>query len=174
MPRGDKTKTCLHIALLGALLGTSPAHAQEVTREIIRADAAVISACVAAAESRAALADCRGRISDSCDRDQDPDGKTTASSVICHQRERAAWDVEINTASDALSTEDPEAADLLRAAQQAWVLWRDAKCAHEASIYLGGSLARVVSASCLAEETAARAIDLIARRRGTDFWFAVR
>jgi uncharacterized protein YecT (DUF1311 family) len=144
-------------------------HAQ-VPREILQADAAAVAACVAAAESRAALDPCRGSVSADCLRVEG--SETTAGSIRCYERERAAWESELRTSVEALLTQDEDAAELLRVAQAAWLAWRAAKCSHDASIYLGGSAAGVVSASCFATETAARAIELAARRRGPDFMFA--
>lgn len=44
----------------------------------------------------------------------------------------------------------------LRAAQQAWVRWRDANCAYESSDLEGGSLRPLVSLNCSARLTKER------------------
>lgn len=155
------------LGFLAVLLVAAGPQAQ-TSREIATADARAIAECVAAAESRAALEACRGRISEGCAATDS--GVTTAGSIACHTRELRAWAVALNAVVETLVATDTDAAELLRAAQAAWLPWRAAKCAHEASRYSGGSIAPVVSAACFADETAARAIALIARQR--DFPFA--
>lgn len=50
--------------------------------------------------------------------------------------------------------------DLLRQAQRAWIAFRDAACAADASLFDGGSAQPMVESGCLARLTEARAADL--------------
>jgi uncharacterized protein YecT (DUF1311 family) len=51
--------------------------------------------------------------------------------------------------------------DDLRAAQRAWIAFRDAACGVEAAVYAGGSLAPLVHATCMTRLTKARSADLV-------------
>jgi uncharacterized protein YecT (DUF1311 family) len=78
-----------------------------------------------------------------------------------------AWTAELESAL-ARATEDEARRPWLGPAQDAWSAWRDAECAYRASLALGGSMARVLSAACLADLTAARAIDFIHAERSEE------
>jgi uncharacterized protein YecT (DUF1311 family) len=52
----------------------------------------------------------------------------------------------------------------LRAAQRAWIAYRDAACAVEAAVWEGGSMAPLIHATCLTRLTRARTDDLVMLR----------
>lgn len=54
----------------------------------------------------------------------------------------------------------------LRAAQRAWIAYRDAACAVEAAVWEGGSMAPLIHATCMTRLTRARTDDLVMLRAG--------
>jgi len=130
------------------------------------AGVAPLEACIAAAgESPLALEACRGVILDPCIKTEG--GETTYGMVQCYGAESAAWAVQMNAALERARADEARRA-WLEPAQQAWSAWRDAECAYRASRFLGGSMARVLAAACIADLTATRAIDLIRSERAPD------
>jgi uncharacterized protein YecT (DUF1311 family) len=150
--------------LLAALMAL--ACAEPASAENTEPTAASLASCVSAAgSSRLALEACVGVISDPCIGTDG--GETTGGTLQCYRAEGAAWTAELEAAV-ARATEDEARRPWLGPAQDAWIAWRDAECAYRASLALGGSMARVLSAACLAELTAARAIDFIHAERNED------
>lgn len=146
------------LAALMALACAEPASAQRP-----EPSAAGLASCVSAAgASRMALEACVGVIFDPCI--ETDGGETTIGMLQCYRAEGAAWTVELEAAV-ARAMDDEERRPWLGPAQDAWIAWRDAECAYRASLFLGGSMARVLSAACLADLTAARAIDFIHAER---------
>ena len=91
-------------------------------------------------------------------------GATTYGMVQCFGAETSAWRALLDDALARAMT-NAERATLLAHAQEAWTAWRDAECGYQASLYAGGSLARVLAASCINDLTASRAIGLIYAER---------
>jgi uncharacterized protein YecT (DUF1311 family) len=121
-----------------------------------RADPAALSRCLEGA--KAGPAACIGRIAQPCLEDEA--NQTTYGQVLCADAERKVWEGRLAASSAALAKiMGPERLSYWSAAAAAWEGYRDAQCAFEASIYLGGSLAKVVRADCLMRQTALRAID---------------
>lgn len=54
----------------------------------------------------------------------------------------------------------------LRAAQRAWIAYRDAACSVEAAVWEGGSMAPLIHATCLTRLTRTRTDDLVMLRSG--------
>jgi uncharacterized protein YecT (DUF1311 family) len=119
-------------------------------------------------------AHCIGTLSRDCMADRD-DGETTMGMTECIAGETAAWDGLLNAQYQAVmamfrmqdASGDVLSADLtreatLRAAQRAWIRFRDADCTMQAARYGQGSLGRVAAANCLMGMTAERAIKLMA------------
>ena len=87
--------------------------------------------------------------------------QTTAGAMICAERERTLWSNWGDGAVRALRKSLPEERrSFLEKEEQAWPAYREAICAYEASLYLGGSLAKVVAAECRLRETAMHAINM--------------
>jgi uncharacterized protein YecT (DUF1311 family) len=83
----------------------------------------------------------------------------TIEMIECLETQRAAWDKKLNEAyKELLSTARPEQKAALRAAQRAWLTFRDANCQY----YLKGegSIARISAAVCLRDMTEKRAREL--------------
>ena len=150
--------------LVGAGLCAAPAAmANEDTEEL--------AACLGAAPDAAAAAACIGRISEPCV--ARPEAATTVGIAACLAREHAAWDALLNAfwppliaearEVDEANSPTPEgverAAPSLRAAQRAWLAFRDAECAHAAARSGGGSIRVIEAAECLRTLTARRVID---------------
>jgi uncharacterized protein YecT (DUF1311 family) len=143
---------------LAAFIATPPAHAQ--TRD------ASLDGCVAAAgRSRVALEACKGAMTEACLESEG--GETTAGAVMCFDAETRRWTAQLDAALGRAGADDTRAAFLAQS-QQAWTAWRQAECRYQASLYEGGSLARVLSASCFADLTADRAIAFIYAERNRE------
>lgn len=54
----------------------------------------------------------------------------------------------------------------LRAAQRAWIAYRDAACGVEAAVWEGGSMAPLILSTCMTRLTRARTDDLVMLRAG--------
>jgi uncharacterized protein YecT (DUF1311 family) len=103
-----------------------------------------------------------------------PGGSTTVGMGSCLGQEWRFWDDLLNQnyqtvmaqakAMDAemreLGSSAASQAEALRAMQRAWIPFRDAACAYEASTWGGGSGAGPASAACMMELTAAQALRL--------------
>ena len=155
-------------ALVLAVLAAAPADAQEPP------PAEAVRACIAAAEREPeAERACVGVLALACV-DADPSAaQTPAAMAACYAAETAAWDevmaatladiVALSAMGDAAPAADQPA--LLDAAQTAWDGFRDADCAQVAG-QSGDAAAQGVAASqCALERTAARALELVAKRR---------
>ncbi len=119
-----------------------------------------IQACLETArDAGSSRTECIGRASKSCEGLAETEsGQAVAD---CYDRETAVWDDLLNTYYGALRTlfEKPSA-DKLRAAQIAWISWRDKRCELPHLVHDGASMALPMAARCLMETTAQRAIDL--------------
>ncbi len=133
-----------------------------------------------AAEMRACLADayeaadCIGSLSRACMAER-ADGESTVGMTECIGLETKAWDTILNaqyqdvmglfraqdSSGDVLNEQMTREATL-RAAQRAWIVFRDAECRMQAARYGQGSLGQVAAANCLMSMTAQRTIDLMA------------
>jgi len=141
-------------------LASSAAPAQEGT--------ARLDACLAAAADRAAALDCRHIVHDACLAASG--SATTIAMAECLHAETQAWDDRLNAlwpqvlaqarARDAADRGGGGAhEDALRAAQRAWIGFRDAECAWEYQRWSAGTLRVLFAGSCRLEMTAARVID---------------
>ena len=140
-----------------ALWGAPPAFAQS------EAPSVSLDSCVAAAGvSRVRLDACKGAIAEPCI--ETPGGETTAGLMRCYVAETEACAVQLDAAFARAQADDARA-PFLAQSQEAWAVWRQAECRYQASLYEGGSLARVLAANCSAAITADRAIALIYAER---------
>lgn len=138
-------------------LPAPPAHAQSQT------GGQALETCLAAAgASMVALQACKGALSEPC-LDQ-PGSETTVGSVQCLLAEERGWSAQLDAALARGRANAPRA-QFLQRSQEAWTAWREAECRYQASLYEGGSLARVLTASCRADLTADRAIALLYAER---------
>jgi uncharacterized protein YecT (DUF1311 family) len=161
----------LGLQLLAALAG--PAAGQEIPFI-----AAATEACLGAAADPAGREACVGRSAEACM--ATPDGHTTVGMGFCLDRERAYWDGRLNAAYGALmeleaaverelaelGSAAPSPAAALREMQRAWIGYRDAACAYEASQWGGGTGAGPAAVGCLMALTGRQALALEERLAG--------
>ncbi|MEP0520341.1 MAG: lysozyme inhibitor LprI family protein [Hyphomicrobiales bacterium] len=107
---------------------------------------------------------CIGYSSDSCI--ARPENQNTAGMEICNLDEMRAWDSLLNTYYQILSENGSFPG--LRDIQRAWISYRDLKCDLFDALYEGGSLARVLRADCMRQETARRVLDMYPLVVGND------
>lgn len=118
---------------------------------------------------------CIGLSADRCM--MQPGGDSTYGMGFCLDGELQYWDNGLNEAyrqlrsvrqmSDAdLPDNLAIQADTLRDMQRAWITYRDARCAHEASLWQGGTGASPAFLSCMMQVTAEQALYLFALYSG--------
>ena len=96
-------------------------------------------------------------------RAQCEDKQTTMEMVNCMDGEVKKADAELNRVYQAaLKKHRPENVEKLRKAQRAWIVFRDAQCAAEGSIYEGGTIQPIVEAHCRLKLTQERTKYLMA------------
>jgi uncharacterized protein YecT (DUF1311 family) len=109
-------------------------------------------------------------------------GDTTLGMVACTAAETAAWDTLLNEVYAALmiearrragaaadeGREAPDHEALLREAQRAWLVFRDADCAQEVAVWEEGSTGRIAGAYCMLDRTATRVLELTDKRRSME------
>lgn len=79
----------------------------------------------------------------------------------CAGQDAAFWDRLLNAAyQQVIATLDAEREESLRAAQRAWITYRDLTCDMETARYAGGSIAPMIMQECMARLTERRARDL--------------
>jgi uncharacterized protein YecT (DUF1311 family) len=159
------------LAMIAAmLLATLPAHADPLSE-----DADALEACVTTAWPRDVLALCTGTIADPCQ--TAPGGDTTQGMNQCLAREADAWDAVLNRQWPMLMTRAGEidaanqteglaldsAAETLRGAQRAWIVFRDAECRHNYASWGAGSFRTVAHSACRLDLTARRVVEFHAR-----------
>ena len=97
----------------------------------------------------------------------------------CLSREADFWDARLNQVYDGLMRAEQafdaenaaaglavaKAADALQGMQRAWIAFRDAACAYEASQWGGGTGAGPATAECLMRTTAEQSLRLETRLR---------
>lgn len=122
----------------------------------------------------AAPGECMGEVAQLCMESDPPNTQTTLGMMECFQIEHAVWDAELNAQYSSAMTmmerddlaeaeygEAGQRVERLRAAQRAWIGFRDAQCALDQAIWGTGSMRLIEGAACLAEITAERTVYLI-------------
>lgn len=90
-----------------------------------------------------------------------PDGQSTYGMIDCISQELKVQDGALNAAYRKAMTElTPQEKDRLRAAQRAWIAFRDADCAALEDPQQWGSISRINANSCALDRTIARTIEL--------------
>ena len=85
------------------------------------------------------------------------DARTQTDMNLCATDHYQAADAEMNRAYARLRAAiDAEERAALLAAQRAWLRFRDAHCAFEASGFRGGSMERMIHSNCMADTTRER------------------
>ena len=89
------------------------------------------------------------------------DAQSQTEMNICFGKEYKAADARLNTVYREFTSKlDPEETAQLKAAQLAWLKFRDANCEFMADQYKGGTIRPMIAAICLAEVTDARTNEL--------------
>jgi uncharacterized protein YecT (DUF1311 family) len=87
--------------------------------------------------------------------------KTQLEMNACAANEYQREDAKLNEYYKELAGKlGPSEKERLKAAQRAWIKFRDLQCEFEASSYEGGSIQPLVRSSCLAQVTKQRNVDL--------------
>ena len=158
------------IGALSLLLAPGEAPAQEADPFAPYAD--LVAACYDDPEG-SARPGCRGLASDACMHEVEA-GMSTHGMTRCLLAERDGWDALLNREyahaldfAGAMDDSDrdhfPEFADRtgqLRAAQRAWIAWRDANCGMWEGLWGSGSMRLIFAADCLLTMTAERTLEL--------------
>ena len=156
--------------LLALLLTALPAQADP-----LQDNADTLESCMITAWPRDVLTLCAGLISDPCQ--EQPGGGSTQGMNECLAQEADAWDAVLNRLWPKLMTRAHEvdaanqtqgltldsAAETLRAAQHAWIAFRDAECRHNYASWGAGSFRTIAHSACRLDLTAHRVITFHAR-----------
>ena len=155
-------------AILAAVLAVASAEPGPAT------DPAPVLACLDAAErDPAAERACAGVASQACI--EDLGGSAEAAGLAaCTAAEAAAWEAAIAALTGQIGAllrlqAEAEAAEaqeaLLGTAQAAWRQYREADCAQEAAHWGEDPMAQAALSECWLNRSAARALELLAKRR---------
>lgn len=161
-------------AMIALILAALPAAASE---HEVAAYGHILKDCYATAADAEARAACMGAMATECMDDQDG-GHTTLGMTYCLNAEATVWDGFLNaeygaTRDWAKAADADEAvhfpefaarAEKLRAAQRAWIAFRDAECALAYAEWGSGSMRNIAHADCVMQMTAERAIALRGKR----------
>lgn len=146
------------IALLFAIVATSAC----ATPSVAQPAPDPVALCLASAAEPDDRRSCIGALAEPCT--DEPGGETTGGMVRCLVRERELWTSQVETLTTRLRARESatqiEQLDIMLAAHEQWIR---AKCHYSASIFEGGSLARVVASACMRNTTADLALDLMER-----------
>ena len=152
------------------LLAALPAQADQ-----LQDDAEMLESCMVTAWPRDVLALCTGIVSDPCQ--VRPGGESIQGMNRCLAREADAWDAvlerqwpklmtrarEVDAADQTTGPALDSAAETLRGAQRAWIVYRDAECRHNYAIWGMGSFRAIAHSACRLGLTARRVVDFHAR-----------
>ncbi|MDO6735328.1 lysozyme inhibitor LprI family protein [Octadecabacter sp. 1_MG-2023] len=160
------------IAACALIAGPAAAEPQPAVAALMHYMEVVETCFDNAGDSEAAHA-CIGQGASLC-MDTEADGYTTVGMMFCSLAEHEEWDRLLNETytktmaflerDDAAEAESfPEfanRADSLRAAQRAWIPFRDADCSLEYAMWGAGSMRQIAGAGCRLRMTAERTIFL--------------
>lgn len=157
-------------ALISAVLASTvlPVQAQELVY-----DSAVTGGCTDALSSLPEKRSCIGASARAC-MAATPQGQTTVGTGTCLTRELDYWDARLNAVYGGLVARakridaefavqgfnQPSLLQSLRAAQRAWIAWRDTTCAFERAQWGNGTGGGPAALSCHLHMTAEQALYL--------------
>lgn len=91
----------------------------------------------------------------------DKNNQSTNGAIQCAAAKHAAADLELNKLyKGIMKSGDAVLTKRLKAAQQAWITFRDANCSLQGASNAGGSLERMIISGCTADMTFTRAHEL--------------
>jgi uncharacterized protein YecT (DUF1311 family) len=144
------------VAAFGCLSAPATADTNATVRPHVTSSSKSLTACLE--KNVASPRDCIGVIEKECLKSLE-DTQTLWGEVLCADSERGIWSQRLAASATQMRVAmDPNRRPYWVAAEKKWIAARDAQCDFEASIYLGGSLARLVRADCLLRETGERAL----------------
>ncbi len=163
----DFATTCANRSVTGAfaaVLAWAVGASGAVAQEDVLFTVAPLEACMATAEQDMdGQKDCIGAAQVACMEANDL-GQTNFGMKICTAEEADWWDMQLNAdyqrlqgfaaETDAVETAAPSMQQALKDMQRAWIAYRDAACAFDASQWGSGSGAGLAYASCVLHETA--------------------
>ena len=163
--------------LLLALFLVGASGVAQATEHEVATFGGFLEQCYEEATGTEAKSQCIGAMAQVCMDDQDG-GHTTLGMSSCLGAEGQVWDRFLNAeykatmAWSAASDKDEaeyfpayaKRAEHLRAAQRAWIAFRDAECALEYAQWGSGSMRSIAGADCQMQMTAERTIDLLEMR----------
>ena len=161
-------KAAVLLAFSVALAAPTQAQAQAPTRYD-----RILLQCYAAATTRDEKAACKGALSETCMQQEDG-GYSTLGMTSCTYAETQIWDRFLNEEyqasmawAKAMDASDkdlfPEFAkreENLRAAQRAWIGFRDAECGLAYAVWGAGSMRNIAASACIMDMTATRTLEL--------------
>jgi uncharacterized protein YecT (DUF1311 family) len=167
---GTQMRMMLAAAALAFLV--APASAQTSTQSDLfapaRTDEGQLTSCLLTQEIGQGR-DCIGTVSRACAEPRGEGADTSYAVMACAMREESAWRGLLESNAERLRAMESETQKaLLDEALAVGADWTSRSCAYAASIYEGGSLARVVAAQCARDATAERALQLHNRLRVYD------
>jgi uncharacterized protein YecT (DUF1311 family) len=149
---------CLMVAACPSLSAPAPVDTNVPTRPHMTSGSKPLATCLE--QNVASPRACIGVAEKQCLK-QLEGTETTTGEVLCADSEREIWTQRLAASvAQMRAAMDPNRQPFWAIAEKNWLAARDAECDFEASIYLGGSLARLVRADCLLCETGARAIEI--------------
>ena len=102
------------------------------------------------------------------DQKKDPcaDAQSQTEMNMCWGNQYKAADAQLNSVYREFTSKlNPEETAQLKAAQLAWIKFRDANCEFVADAYKGGSIRPMIAAMCLADVTSTRTSELKAQMK---------
>ncbi len=174
-PARDRSR-CIASVAAAVAVAFWPA-VSSASEDLVQRYGAVLEQCYGEASDGAARQACIGVMADACI-SREPGGESTLGTSQCLYAESRVWDGLLNaeyrrTMAWAREMDRDEAeyfpeyanrADRLRAAQRAWIAFRDAECDLEFAIWGSGSMRHIAGANCILRQTAERTIELRAKR----------
>lgn len=175
--QGVTTGRSWHTVLVVAALTAVCAQPGLATEHEVGAYGSTLTTCYAKAVDRSGRQACMGQMAQLCMDSQDG-GHTTLGMSSCLNAEAQVWDQFLNdeytmtmASSKALDVDEAEyfpefakRAEHLRAAQRAWIAFRDAECALAYAQWGSGSMRSIAYADCMMTMTGTRALELRAMR----------
>ena len=160
--------------LLAATLVATPLFAQTALVDIYSAH---LAQCYAQTDGPAAQTKCIGALSTACIAEEEGGG-TTLGISMCNNAEVEYWDILLNEeyrlTMDWAKSFDQEGkayipeftnrAKSLRAAQRAWIIFRDAECELDYAVWGASSMRHIAGTDCIKNLTARRTIELRQKR----------
>ncbi|WP_323007590.1 lysozyme inhibitor LprI family protein [Pseudorhodobacter sp.] len=120
---------------------------------------AQVDACFTQALRNDTDASCIGAASGVCM--EQPYGYTTQAISQCTDAETVVWDGFLNREYKARMAQiTPDQKTALRAAQRAWIAFRDADCQLQYQMFIDGSMRSNIYTGCMLDKTAQRALVL--------------